>query len=357
MKYPDSRIEKHIDPNDQDVRPEDDGLQITDLRKGDFEWWYFDINDQKSGCFLKIVLHIGTDPLRRKVFPQLALSINTPDGSASPTLPFDLSELQADALKCNISVNNRIKIWQDINEISEYFINIDIPGFRCNFRFTSILKGWKPDGYKSTHRSGKKKCEFYWVIPQPAANVEGEFIFANKTYLMTGTKGYHDHNYLKVDRQHPLYLDNLVNKWYWGKSCIGNYTIIFMDIYFKNIRSQALMVAENDRIIYSTDSQVDFSFERYGYDPILKVDFPSVITIKSTDENFLLNASFEFEKILDRKDLLDGIDPVLKFLIKKLITRPAYHGILAKVRAEINNTVFEGPGNFESMVFRQKVNQ
>ena len=59
------------------VRPEDDGLQIVDFTRGDFEWWYFDINDQVSGCFIKIVVHIGTDPLRTRVFPQLAISVNT----------------------------------------------------------------------------------------------------------------------------------------------------------------------------------------------------------------------------------------------------------------------------------------
>ncbi|MCJ7448055.1 MAG: hypothetical protein MUO72_10195 [Bacteroidales bacterium] len=49
-------------------------LQIVDYVKGDFEWWYFDINDQPSDCFLKIVMHIGTNPLRTRIFPQSAIS-------------------------------------------------------------------------------------------------------------------------------------------------------------------------------------------------------------------------------------------------------------------------------------------
>jgi hypothetical protein len=68
-----------MDSKELTLLPEDDGLQIVDYVKGDFEWWYFDINDHFSGCFLKIVLHVGTDPLRTRVFPQIAISVNTPE--------------------------------------------------------------------------------------------------------------------------------------------------------------------------------------------------------------------------------------------------------------------------------------
>lgn len=354
MNYSDSINDISVDPGDQPVLPEDDGLQIADFSKGDFEWWYFDIDDQKSGCFLKIVLHIGTDPLRRKIFPQLALSVNTPEVSVSPTLPFEFSELQADTLQCNISVNNRIKIWSEINEKPEYFIQINVSRFHCNLRFSAILEGWKPHRYKSNYQYGKKKCEFYWVVPQPKAKVDGEFSFDNKIYKIAGATGYHDHNYQKVDREHPLYLDSLVNKWYWGKCNAGKYTIIFMDISFKNSRSQGIMVAEDNKIIHSSNSLTECSVKEYGYDEILKSKYPASLLIKSNDENFPLHAEFEFEKILDHKDLLDGVNPLLKFLIKKLIAKPVYHGIFSRVRLKIINQQLDGYGNFESMVFRGK---
>jgi len=70
-----------IDAEELKVYPEDDGLQIVDYVKGDFEWWYFDISDQVSGWLLKIVIHIGTDPPRTRVFPQIAVSVNTPQNS------------------------------------------------------------------------------------------------------------------------------------------------------------------------------------------------------------------------------------------------------------------------------------
>jgi len=342
------------DPVYQPVLPEDDGLQITDFRKGDFEWWYFDVFDQAAGCFLKIVIHIGTDPLRTRIYPQLALSINTPEKSESLTFPFRLSKLNASKEICNISVDDIIRIWTSRDNPSVYFISVNIPRFRCNFRFENTIKGWKPGGFKTNYQSGKKSSEFYWVIPQPGAIVDGEFFFENKSFKLTGAKGYHDHNYLKVGREYPLYLDSLVNKWYWGKCHAGRYTIIFTDVSFKKSRSQGIMVAEDNKIIHSLYSLTDCTVKEYGYDEILKSKYPASIIIKSNDENFPLHAEFEFEKILDHKDLLEGVNPLLKFLIKKLIAKPFYHGIFSRVRLEIKNQMLDGYGNFESMVFREK---
>ena len=343
-----------IDPGDQPVLPEDDGLQITDFRKGDFEWWYFDVFDQATGCFLKIVLHIGTDPLRTRVFPQLAISINTPEKSENLILSFKLSELKADTRLCDISVDDKIRIWTSRDYPSLYSISVNIPRFRCNFRFENKTEGWKPTGYNTSYQSGKKRSEFYWVIPQPNATVTGEFFFENKSYKLTGANGYHDHNYLKVDREHPLYLDDLADKWYWGKCHAGRFTMIFTDVHFKHSRSQAIMVAENNKIINCLYSLADCSVKENGYDQTLRTEYPKSFIIRSLDELFSFKAEFEFEKILDRKDLLEGVNPALKFLIKKLIAKPAYHGIFCKVRLEINTEYVEGYGNFESMVFRGK---
>lgn len=340
--------------HDITIHPEDDGLQITDFTTGDFEWWYFDTIDQTSGCFLKIVLHIGTDPLRTRVLPQVAVSVNTPEKSESLYYPFIFTELKADTRHCNISVNDKIKIWTDPDNYSVYFIQIDIPGFKCNFRFACEIKGLKPFGRKIMYQCGKKKGDFSWVIPMPKGSVEGDFVYENRKYSITGAIGYHDHNYIKPDRKHPLYLDKLARKWYWGKCYADMFTVIFADIYSRTSRILSLIVAEDNKIIHSSNVLTDCSVKKYGYDKILRSEYPSSLSIKSLDEHFIFQAEFEFEKILDRKDLLEGVNPVLKFLIKRLVARPAYHGILTKVRLEINKTRLEGSGNFESMVFRGK---
>jgi len=49
---------------------------------------------------------------------------------------------------------------------------------------------------------------------------------------------------------------------------------------------------------------------------------------------------------------LEGVNPLLKWMIKKWVARPAYHGIFAKARVNVMGDSREGYGNFESMAFR-----
>ena len=336
------------------VRPEDDGLQIVDFVKGDFEWWYFDINDPGSGCFLKIVVHIGTDPLKTRILPQIAISINTPERSENIFIPFSFSEMEADTRLCSITVGDKIKIRTEFKGLPEYFIEIDIPGLKCSFIFKSHIEGWKPFGKKIPYQSGKKRGDFSWIVPAPRAKVEGDFFYDNKKYILTNAIGYHDHNYMRPDRENPLFIDDLAIKWYWGKCYSDRFTVIFADIFSKINRTLPLMAAEHNKIIHSSNNLTDCSVSSYGYDKLLKTTYPASIKIKSLDKHFDLKAEFEFYKILDRKDLLDGVNPAIKYLIKRLVARPVYHGILTRVRFEINNSQMEGPGNFESMVFREK---
>jgi len=340
--------------NELKVHPEDDGLHIVEFRKGDFEWWYFDIFDKKSGCFLKIVLHIGTDPLRIRIFPQIAISVNTPEKSKSFSYAYSISELEADTQQCRLAIRDAIRIWTDFNIHSEYFIKIDLPLFKCNIRFIGEIEGWKPLGNEVDYQIGRKKGKFSWIIPLPKSQVDGDFQFENKQYFIHNAIGYHDHNYIKVNKKHPLHLDELVIKWYWGKCYTDRFTVIFMDTICRTKRTLSLLVAENNKIIYSSNNLIECSVLSFGYDNLLQVEYPVIMTIKSIDEHFHFQAEFESVKISEHKDLLEGVNPFIALLIKRLIAKPSYHGMLTKVNLKVNDYSEEGFGNVESMVFREK---
>jgi hypothetical protein len=131
------------------------------------------------------VLHVGTDPLRTRLFPQIAISVNTPEKRESFFRPFEIKELKADNLQCNISVRDELKIWVEYKDHPVYFIKIDIPGFKCNLIFSSEADGWKPFGNKIPYQSGKKKADFSWIIPLPKSRVEGDFFIITKVLTST----------------------------------------------------------------------------------------------------------------------------------------------------------------------------
>ena len=336
------------------VLPEDDGLHIVDFRKGDFEWWYFDLTDRDTACFLKIVIHVGTDPLRTRIFPQLAVSVETPDGGGAITLAFSPEELNADTQKCNVSLGNDIRIWAAEGVQSIYYIEIDVPRFQCSLRFTGSIEGWKPLGNEIVQQLGKRTGSFSWVIPMPRAIVDGDFHFEGKHYRIQDAVGYHDHNYIRVGRERPLYMDDLITRWYWGKCYVADYAVIFMDTQCRTNRILSLMVSEGSRIIYSANNSIDCTVVSYGFDPILKTKYPERIHIKSTDVTFKFQAGVECNRISDRKDLLENINPFARFLIRTFIAKPAYYGVLARIKLQINGISLQGEGNYESMVFRGK---
>lgn len=72
------RIKDHTDPLAFNVSPPDDGFHLSNPEIGDFEWWYFDVYDPEINCTLKVIAHLGTDPLRKKFYPQLVISISSP---------------------------------------------------------------------------------------------------------------------------------------------------------------------------------------------------------------------------------------------------------------------------------------
>lgn len=343
-----------INPEDLTVFPEDDGCQIDEFSKGDFEWWYFDINEQTSDCILKIILHVGTNPLRTRVNSHLAVTVTTREKSESILFPFSIKEMKADTQKCNITVSDKILIRAESDAPPLYIVKINIPGFKCNFSFRSEIEGWKPFGKSVQFQTGRKKVDFSWVIPVPLATVDGDFSFRGRKYELAGAKGYHDHNYIKPDRKHPLYMDDLVTKWYWGKCYAGGYTVIFGDVRCRANRILPLMIAENNKIIHSSNNLIDCSVLSFGYDSFIKTEYATSIQLKSIDNNFPFLLKFECEKILDHRDLLEGINPLVRFLIKRVVARPAYHGVLARVGVAMNNINVEGFGNYESMVFRSK---
>jgi hypothetical protein len=336
------------------MQPEDDAFHLTDHGIGDFEWWYFDLYEEKSGCFLKIVVHIGTDPLRTRVFPQLAVSVSTADGDKSFFKPYHFSDIETDTRQCNISIKEDVRIRTEHHHPLEYFVEIDIPGFKCILKFISELEGWKPLGNEVPFLIGRKSGRFSWIIPQPKAGVEGDFTFRGQTYVMSDALGYHDHNYIQVDKKHPLHLDELVNRWYWGRCHVKGYTLVFMDTYCKTNRMLSLLVADDNNIIHSSNNLIDCLVAATEMDPSLGTEYPSSLMIQSKDPDFPMQAAFHSARLLDSRDLLEGVNPLLKWLIKTLIARPAYHGVFAKVRLNIFDQSVDGFGNYESMVFRNK---
>jgi len=337
------------DPIALQTRTSDDGLHLDNFHPGNFEWWYFDILDPQTDCILKIVAHLGTDPLRRKFFPQIAVSVKTPSIKKTFTHICQLDQLTAARDECNVKISEQFHCYFKKNE---YHIQIDIPDFRGEFTLNCRLPGWKPLGDEVSIERGKRRAAFGWIIPAPSATVNGTFDFNYCKYNLKDAGGYHDHNFWKVGQTNKLFIDAVISKWYWGRFSAGDYTIIFMDTHLRKNQISSLYISVGEKVIHSSNNIANFNIDQQKRDKELHCLYPVKSYISTLNAPKPFNLILRTREVIDRKDLLEGVNPMLRFLINKLVSRPAYIGLETECEMTHAGQIISGTGILELMLFR-----
>ena len=341
------------DATELEVFPSDDSFQLINSEKGNFEWWYFDIIDLDIDCILKLVAHLGTDPLRRRFFPQIAISIKTPTHRQALIKHYSLKDFSASTEFCDVRLKDEFHAFlKSPTRDDFYHLTVNVDDFRAELTFICEIEGWKPLGNNVKIKMGKKEGIFYWVIPAPKAKVVGEFCIGNKRYELKEALGYHDHNYWQVDVRNKLFMDDVVSKWYWGRFLSKDYTIIFMNTYLRKYPIKSLMIARGDKIIHSSNNLIEVFANGFEKDDEIKTLYPSRITINSVEEDNPFQMILNSKEIIDKRDLLEGVNPFLKWLIKLFISKPSYYGILAESTINIDDKEIRGISLYELMSFR-----
>ena len=79
----------------------------------------------------------------------------------------------------------------------------------------------------------------------------------------------------------------------------------------------------------------------------------SDLTIRPVEDNDSFEIMLNGKEVIERKDLLEGVTPILKWLINVFVSSPAYYGILADATINIAHESIKGIGNYEMMFFRK----
>ncbi len=341
------------DPSALRVLPSDDRFHLDNTEVGNFEWWYFDILESGKNIVLKIVAHLGTDPLRRTFFPQLAIALKTQSTRKAFSKRYLLSDLHASRSACDIRLKDEFHLSHESSDHeNRYLLSIDLDEFKGSFTFISQIEGWKPLGNEIHFTKGRRKAAFSWIIPVPQARVAGKFACSSAEYALKEASGYHDHNYWRVGNKDKLFMDDVVSKWYWGRIAAGDYAAIFMETYLKERSVRSFMLAEKNTIIHSSNDLIEISVGEFQKDEEIKASYPSEIAIRSAEEKIPFHVILKAKELIDRRDLLEGVNPLLKWLIKHLVSRPAYFGILADAAVTVAGAKMKGMATYESMLFR-----
>jgi hypothetical protein len=343
------------DPSKLRVSPVDDSFQLVDPKTGDFEWWYFDIIDSSTGCIVKLVAHLGTDPLRRRCYPQVAVSVRTPTKRQSFIRPHSLSDFRASRDRCDVSIRDEFHaVVESPGTDNRYHVTADINGFRADVTFIPEIEGWKPLGDAVEITSGRKKAAFSWIIPVPKAKVVGEFSLGKEKYELNEALGYHDHNYWQAGGREKLFMDDAISQWCWGRFLSKECTVIFMETHLREHPITSLMIANQDTIIHSSNNLIEVFADEVKKDGEIKTFYPSCITIRSVAKGNPFQMTLREKEIMDKRDLIEGVNPIIRWLIKQLVSRPAYYGILADSTIKIADKEIKGMALYELMSLRSR---
>ena len=301
---------------------------------------------------LKIVVHLGTDPLRRDFFPTLALSIRTPEATRAIEIRYCLKDFHADKNSCDVRLGEDCHIYSDSDHPGSYHIDINISEFRASLIFKRVVPVWVPPVHKIKAHKGNRHSEFFWNVLQPRSIVDGSFEYNNISYTLNDAIGYHDHNYWQLNSAKGLFMEEVITRWHWGKCVAGPFTIIFMETWMFGEKVKSIMVSEHDKIVYSTDKDLTIKVHNEILYAPLKSKYPSHITIQISNEHFPLELVLNSKGVIESKDLLKGVNPLIAWLIKRLVARPAYYGINSTARLETPDQKLIGFGNYELMLFR-----
>jgi hypothetical protein len=114
------------------------------------------------------------------------------------------------------------------------------------------------------------------------------------------------------------------------------------------------MIARGNKIIHSSNNLISISEAKFKKDMEIQTLYPSQITVRSTEKNALFKMKLNSKEVIEKRDLLKGINPFIGYLIKALVSRPSYYGILAESTLNIADEEIKGIAMYELMTFRNR---
>jgi hypothetical protein len=309
------------------LTPEDDALHIDLVRRGMYEWWYFDA--RLEGDYTVVVFFHASNPnpgIAGKTGVELV--VVRPNGEKTQRfIEYDRSRFSASRDQPDVRVgDNYLKADYSRGDLPVYEIHVDEDDLRFDLTYTSEVHGWKPgDGYSHFGDMGY----FAWVVPFPRAKVEGTVRVGEECIDARGV-GYHDHNWLNF--QFP----RIIEHWMWGRIYSETLTVCYAFIQCnKKVDHHAvkvLMAARNEEVVLST-GEFDFNPEGFEYDDRPRHSYPKSLKLRAPGE---LDVTMKVRRVLEAEDLLENFAPLLRFLAKYVLRlRPGYFRLLSDFEIEL----------------------
>lgn len=226
----------------------EDGMR-TDGKEGSYEWWYTDAEFSDGTTIVLIFFTKHRFDVPGPAHPTVHIDITFADGRNIVKMIQEPqgSILNASRDSADVRIDDSYIRYIDGN-YQVYFTDGDI---EYKALMESTLPMWRPDtGH--WYFGDDKKNFFAWFVAQPAAKITGSLTVGGETTALSGT-GYHDHNWGNIA------MNEVMNHWYWGRTKVGEYNIIAVDIVSEEdtgfTRLPVFMIARNGVILDDDQSR------------------------------------------------------------------------------------------------------
>ncbi len=253
------------------VRRDDASHKYEENVEEYYEWWYFDAGFT-NGYHLVITYHYRNMFLNPMI-PSLQFFVYRPDGTRVDRYEIcDAKSISANPNWCDVRMNKSYV--RDTGD--HYRVVMDINGNGFDLVFRNTVSPWKP-GTGFNYKDEESGMVAGWVVPMPAADVEGELYVKGETIPVKGF-GYHDHNW----GNYHVY--KTYRGWYWGRIHNERYTIDWGWVLPREEDAPTgapLLIARDGKIELSTD-RMEIDFHDMVKDESLGQEYPNRL-VCSTD--------------------------------------------------------------------------
>ncbi|MBE0698720.1 MAG: hypothetical protein IH586_17515 [Anaerolineaceae bacterium] len=196
----------------------EDGQRVPPL-PGFYERWLFDAC-LSDGSILLITFY--SKPLfdrREALNPGVSISLVQPDGKRIfEAVPLDPEDYSASKERCYVRAG---KSWVRGDANWSYELDVQTGSLGAHLNLTGLVPPWRPG--TGTFVPDDQSRFFAWLAAVPHGTLEGVLTCNGKMRPVRGTC-YHDHRWGSVE------LNKVFAQWHLGRTHLGEYTLIFLDI-------------------------------------------------------------------------------------------------------------------------------
>ena len=327
--------------------------QRADTGRGSFEWWYFDAHFDDGSM---VVIVFTTKPLLERngpLKPSVSFTITRPDGTKVSQFPiFPANQYSSSKASCDVQIGpNWIRgdLYRD-----QVHVELNSPtnsgqALAADLTFVGIVPPWRPGAGKAYF--GDLDHYFAWLPSVPYGTVEGTITYDGLDRIVRGT-GYHDHNWGNVG------LYEVMDHWYWGRTHVGEYTLIFVEqvaaAKYGHTRMPVLMLAKGDEILVGDSQPLTMQARNFIPHPAGR-GYPCEVDFHWSANGDSIQIRLRQPKLIEATSLLSLL-PKWQQRVARLFANPYYFRFQAELELEIHLGVIQtkeyGSALYEIMILQ-----